>query len=62
MDSYSQPCQDQLAHNAVVLFFSMNRYMSVGGAGRVCQQTFPSLSSCFCTESYMEAAKTEQEG
>lgn len=26
--------------NAVVLFFSMNRYISVGGAGRVCQQTF----------------------
>lgn len=34
-------------YNAVVLFFSMNRYMSVGGTGRVSQQKFPSPVPAF---------------
>ena len=34
-------------HNTAVLFFSMNSYMSVGGARRECQQTFPSPVPAF---------------
>lgn len=48
-------------HNAVVLFFSMNRYISVGGCRKSLPADIPMSSSCICTESYMEAAKTEQE-
>ena len=37
-------------HNAVVLFFSMNRYMSVGGRRKSLPADIPEPSSCFCTE------------
>lgn len=37
-------------HNAVVLFFSMNRYMSVGGCRKSLPADIPKPSSCFCTE------------